>query len=50
MSGPIPISHYVTATEEFVEVGEVTFAGFAELEALGFDALAISAFGFGAVV
>ena len=50
MSGPISVSHYVTATEEFVGVGEVTFADVAELEVLGLDALAVIAFRFGAVV
>ena len=43
MSRPSPISHCVVATKEFVEVGEIAHAGFAELEASGFDDLAFSA-------
>lgn len=29
MSGTSPVSHYVAAAEEFVEVGEIALAGFA---------------------
>ena len=38
MSRPTPVSHYVVVAEDFVEVSEIALPGFAELEALGFEA------------
>lgn len=42
--------HYVTAAEEFMEIGEIAVAGFVHVEALGLDALAVSALLLGALV